>query len=183
MKQKLGCMHHRELKEFHEHCLCHRTLDNNSSNQPIHWKQPYGSGSSSSNENLLFCCPSPFPWSSIPPANGLLILWSLVNEASFLRTILSHSPGKVCSKLLTAFLGNPFEFLQTDSMPFELSIDSGIMNRDEAIGLQKIEEFIKEVIRVFLDEVQQVLDIIVVKGLKAALQDPWWVYDISSFSP
>jgi hypothetical protein len=57
-------------------------------------------------------------------------------------------------------------------MPFELSIDSGIMNRDEAIGLQKIEEFIKEVIRVFLDEVQQVLDIIVVKGLKAALQDP-----------
>jgi hypothetical protein len=70
------------------------------------------------------------------------------------------------------FLGNPFEFLQTDSMPFELLIDSGIMNRDEAIGLQKIEEFIKEVIRVFLDEVQQVLDIIVVKGLKAALQDP-----------
>jgi hypothetical protein len=37
-------------------------------------------------------------------------------------------------------------------MLFELSIDSGIMNRDEVIGLQKIEKFVKEIIRVFLDE-------------------------------
>jgi hypothetical protein len=57
------------------------------------------------------------------------------------------------------------------------------MDRDEAIGLQKTEKFIKKVVRVFLNEVQQVLDIIVVEGLKAALQAPGRVYDISSFSP
>ena len=73
---------------------------------------------------------------------------------------------------ITAFLGNLFEFLQTNSMLFKLLIDSSIVDRDEAIGLQKIEEFIKKVIRVFLDEAQQVLDIIMVKGSRATLQAP-----------
>ena len=73
---------------------------------------------------------------------------------------------------ITAFLGNLFEFLQTNSMLFKLLVDSSIVDRDEAIGLQKIEEFIKEVIRVFLDEAQQVLDIIMVKGSRATLQAP-----------
>lgn len=55
-------------------------------------------------------------------------------------------------------------------MPFELLIDNSIVDRDEAIGFQKMEKLIKKVIRVFLDEVQQVLDIVVAKGSKATLQ-------------
>ena len=57
-------------------------------------------------------------------------------------------------------------------MLFELLIDSSIVDRDEAIGLQKMEEFIKEVIRVFLDEAQQVLNIVMVKSSRVTLQAP-----------
>ena len=58
------------------------------------------------------------------------------------------------------------EFLVRDTGMFESSMYCSVVNRDEAVGLEEVEEFIEEHVGICMHqaEAEQVLNIVMVKG-------------------
>ena len=58
-----------------------------------------------------------------------------------------------------------------------------VMNRNEAVCLEHLEEFIQEVVRIVTDEAKQVLDVIEVEVTNFPLNRSSWLDNIASILP
>jgi hypothetical protein len=58
-----------------------------------------------------------------------------------------------------------------------------VMNRNEAVCLEHLKEFIQKVVRIVTNETKQVLDVIEVKVMNFPLNRSSWLDNIASVSP
>jgi hypothetical protein len=62
-------------------------------------------------------------------------------------------------------------------------MDDGIVDRDESVCFEEVEEFVKEVIGVLVDELKEILCVIVVEMSKAASESLLLTHNIAGFAP
>jgi len=101
--------------------------------------------------------------SPVASSHSALILRHLINEAKFLWVVLGHSCNEFSTKSLISLGSNAFESFASDTSSEEFVIDSSVVDRDETIGLEKMGQFIKEMVRIVVNELAEVMNVVVVK--------------------
>ena len=61
--------------------------------------------------------------------------------------------------------------------------DGGVVDRNEAVGFQKTQELIQEVVRIITNQLKQIVDIFSVQSLYTSLQALGFWDNIASFTP
>jgi hypothetical protein len=82
-----------------------------------------------------------------------------------------------------SFQSNTFEFLVRHPSSFEFSMDSGVVDRNKAICLEEVEQFIKEVVGIVAYKYEKVVNIIVIENSRSAKVSFLGLHNISSVPP
>ena len=68
------------------------------------------------------------------------------------------------------------QLLVAHTSPLELCEDCLEMDRDESVGVEEGDKFIQEVVRIALNELEEIIKVLVIK-LMSVTTDPCWVVD------